>query len=507
MLALVIIIIVAVLISPWISRTIVIPVFFGILGFLLGTLTADTTLAYLPAPEVSEYSYPLPHHIPKTPGNLTLRFAMVHDVIHERFPVHGKDYYRARNQEVEKALATLNVAAKSKEAEEYFRLTDDLAVGLEFLGEHQKAVDLMRGKLEKQKALGYDGRALYSTYANLGTFLILWQLGDRVQDVPTAKKRIGESVEWTHKAIKEYPESHFGREKWQVVLEEFLMAVLDDPQLLLTYDMIGNRLDIQVNPHTAVCFEKYAWLNRPKELRPRTFIIPPIAQGAADYLDHPHADVDTEKYRKYITPVGAENGWTKSVKTEHQKPIPFDEPTLGIIGMWRMGSGANPHFALALGEIMLRVGQRYIAWTAFERAYRMKDHYWPDQRIVDGFGAHCRARQKLIEDSLPKENWQTVAAKFANELAFGQEYQKAYQAYEVKRIGEGTRTDDPNFYDAFDRSRGPIATPVGNEDKAFGKYTRQPPGNTLPGSLLFAGLFAFTAAGIMWLIRLIKVET
>jgi hypothetical protein len=56
-------------------------------------------------------------------------------------------------------------------------------------------------------------------------------------------------------------------------------------------------------------------------------------------------------------------------------------------------------------------------------------------------------------------------------------------------------------------SHGTIATPVGNEDRAFGKYTRQLRGDPLPGSLLFAGLFAFAAAGIMWLIRLFKVET
>ncbi len=503
MLVLIVLIIVAVIVSPWVSRTIVIPVFFRILGFLLGTLTSTTSLAYLPAPEVTEYAFPLPHHLPKIFGNLTLRFAMVHDVIHERFPAHGKDYYRARNREVEKALATLNVAAKGKEAEEYFRLTDDLAVGLEFLGEHQPAVDLMRAKLEKQKSLGYEGRDLYSTYANLGTFLILWQLSEGIQDVPTAKKRIAESVEWVLKAIAVYPESHFGREKWQVVLEEFLLAVLDDPQLLLTYDMIGNRLEHDVNPGIAVCFDEEPWLRNRKSLRYPN----PIAREAAEYLNRPYREFDTEEYRINIFFLGAETGWAKSVKTKHQKPVPFDEPTLGIIGMWRMGSGANPYFALALGEIMLRVGQRYIAWTAFERAYRMKKHYWPDQRIVDGFGAHCRARQKLIEDSLPNEDWPAVAVKFDKELTFGQEYQKAYQAYEANRIGERTRTDDPNFYDAFDRNHGPIATRVGNEDRAFGKYTRQLPGDPLPGSLLFAGLFAFAAAGIMWLILLFKVET
>src|SRR4029077_3325029 len=153
------------------------------------------------------------------------------------------------------------------------------------------------------------------------------------------------------------------------------------------------------------------------------------------------------------------------------------------------------------------IGQRYIAWTAFARAYRLKDHYWPDRRIQEEFGAHCRARQKLIEGSLPNEDWEAVGVKFDKELAFGQEYQQAYRAYEAQRIAEGTRTDDPHFYDAFETRHGLIATPVGNEDKAFGKYTRQPLGSTLPGSLLLAGMFAFTATGIMWLTGLGRAET
>ena len=29
--------------------------------------------------------------------------------------------------------------------------------------------------------------------------------------------------------------------------------------------------------------------------------------------------------------------------------MPFDEPVLGVIGMWTLGGGPNPHSALALG--------------------------------------------------------------------------------------------------------------------------------------------------------------
>src|SRR5262245_37155365 len=189
------------------------PLVFGIVGCCAGL---NTWVLFPLWQRVEERSYPLPHHFPKYPGNLTLRFAMVHDVIHERFPHHGPDYYRARNREVEQAVDGKRPTAKGKEADEYFRLLDDRGVGLEFLGRHQEAVGLMRDKLAQQEALGYKGRDLYSTYANLGTFLILWQLGEGVKDAAKAKDRIGESVRWVKKAIAVYPQSHFGREKWQV---------------------------------------------------------------------------------------------------------------------------------------------------------------------------------------------------------------------------------------------------------------------------------------------------
>src|SRR5271163_3554260 len=143
------------------DRYIVFPVVMGGIGFFIGYLA----IAKLREVKLVERDLPLPHHIPKYPGNLTLRFAMVHDVIHERFPHHGPDYYRARNREVQKAIADQCPVAKGKEADEYFRLIDDWAVGLEFLGQHQQAVDLMHDKLQQQAALGFEARDLYSTYA------------------------------------------------------------------------------------------------------------------------------------------------------------------------------------------------------------------------------------------------------------------------------------------------------------------------------------------------------
>src|SRR5262245_13670718 len=158
---------------------------------------------------------PLPHHVPRYPGSLTFRFAMAHDVLHERFPRHGQDYYNERNRIVEESLRKETPVDKAGTAH-YFALLDDLGVGLCLTGEHERAIALMRDKLKRQEALGYRGQELYSTYANLGTFLILWQLAEGLPGGPEAKPRIRESVAWIRKAIDVYPQSHFGREQWQV---------------------------------------------------------------------------------------------------------------------------------------------------------------------------------------------------------------------------------------------------------------------------------------------------
>src|SRR5262249_44264819 len=162
------------------------------------------------------------------------------------------------------------------------------------------AVEVMHRKLQDQQALGHVGKDLYSTYANLGTILIMWQLSEGVKDVPQAKARIKESVQWIREAIKEYPESHFGRESWQVVLDEFLLAALDKPDLLLTYDMIGNRFDrqplelwnqrnvsdnvVSIHSYRPQAFDATYWLNSRRVFGAWQ---PVPAEQAAEHLKNP----------------------------------------------------------------------------------------------------------------------------------------------------------------------------------------------------------------------------
>jgi hypothetical protein len=43
------------------------------------------------------------------------------------------------------------------------------------------------------------------------------------------------------------------------------------------------------------------------------------------------------------------------------------------------------------------VGQRHIAWAAFERAHRLADRYWPDPRLQTFLREHCRKRQAELQ--------------------------------------------------------------------------------------------------------------
>ncbi|HEY7159450.1 MAG TPA: hypothetical protein VH575_36225 [Gemmataceae bacterium] len=454
------------------------------LGAILG-LIVNGWMPHAARPTPSPNVYPLPHLVPKYPGGVALRLAMVQDVLHERFPKHSQAYYTQRNREVRDELAKLEKTPwDARPAERYFALFDDLGSGLDHLGDDDEAVRVLREKLRQQQERGWKGRDLYTTYANLGTFLIHGNFKQAMQDDAEAKARLREGLQFIHCSIEVNPEAHFGREIWQAVAVEYLLGTLPNPELLLQYDMVGDRLGADIDPQPRRCYqENWTRLGDGRQAKILLSETEPINPGFRPYL------------RQNITTVGAEEGWCEAVCTSHFEPVPFDEPVLGIIGMWRLGGGANPHFALALGEIMLRVGQRYLAWCAYERAAGMEERFWPDPNIRRKFVAHCRARQELIEKQLPEHERAELRPRFQAELAFGQRYQQAYQDYEARRIADGVALEDPHFYDTFHAEHEPIASPVGQSDKFFAVSSHfELPRVPFGSMLFFAGLCAFLTA-------------
>ena len=122
------------------------------------------------------------------------RFPGVEDVMFGNFPRHSKEFHEWRKKRSEEILAAdpSNLAAY-----------DDLAVSQHKLGDHTGALATMKRKDAIKPGL-------YETLSNTGTFLIY------AGDLPGALRQIDQALEVN-------PNAHFGREKYQKWLIEWLM--------------------------------------------------------------------------------------------------------------------------------------------------------------------------------------------------------------------------------------------------------------------------------------------
>src|SRR4051812_45683094 len=213
--------------------------FAAALAFVPGCIGSAVVLTGVQLPATVEY-VPLPHHVPKSPNAASFRFAMAHDVIHERFPKHGPAFYRERER-----LARIRLSRIAADSADAFGLYDDIGAGLDRLGKAADAVPLLRRKLELQQQRGLTGRDLYTTYANLGTFLVHANMPKAIAGDPQARAAVGEGLDLVRDSVMVNRDAHFGRETWQVVLGEFLLAATDDPAILTRFDFIGNRIDLE----------------------------------------------------------------------------------------------------------------------------------------------------------------------------------------------------------------------------------------------------------------------
>lgn len=404
----------------------------------------------------------LPHHVAPAPDAASFRFAMVHDVIHERYPRHGPAFYQERER-----LAREKMAVLHPDSEAAFAFMDDIAVGLDRRGRTDEAVALMRDKLKRQQAFNLPAKDLYSTYANLGEFLVHANLMPMLGGDAAARERFREGRGYLRKALDANPKAHFGREEWQLVAVDFLLGAGSRPESLRESDLIGNQLNIEINvPRerrgTAPFEDTEAVFGRPYLFDFGEVLYSGRQEHTYEvWLKDPERRADV---RKFIYPVGGETPMGGKKENARGRRAPFDEPALWLVGEWRQGSGPSPHLALCIGEIMLRVGQRFLAWNCYERAARLADHFSPKEDSRRALRDHCRGRQAAIEKSLPKDEVAELRPKFEAEVAFGESYQRDYQAYTEEKIKAGANLNDEHFFDEFHASRPPIASKVGPEE-------------------------------------------
>jgi hypothetical protein len=196
--------------------------------------------------------------------------------------------------------------------------------------------------------------------------------------------------------------------------------------------------------------------------------------------------------------VGVEGSWNEDAYTSLNEPPPFDEPALGIIGMWRLGGGANPHFALALAGLMERVDQPLLAWTCYARAAELAERFWPDPAIQAGLLEHCHYRQLNLAARIGRP-MESLRADFVARLAGGKARMQAYEEEEARRIAGGSFKESL----PFDMEQATRAN--GERSHAFQDSINVPleelsplaPArlvSLLPHGILGAGVFVFLAS-------------
>lgn len=123
------------------------------------------------------------------------RFPSVLEVITGKFLRHSDEYYRWRVQDRQARLGRGEGGAE---------LLDDLAVAHSKLGDDGRAIALMEELLEQDPVR-------YETLANLGTFHV--HAGD-----------LEEGAGFIAQALEVNPDAHFGRERYQLLVVEYLMG-------------------------------------------------------------------------------------------------------------------------------------------------------------------------------------------------------------------------------------------------------------------------------------------
>ncbi|QEG41937.1 tetratricopeptide repeat protein [Roseimaritima ulvae] len=141
----------------------------------------------------------------KFPGTL--------EVITGNFPRHSPAFYQWRLDD------RLNKLANDPDND---RWLDDVAVSYEKLGRHSEAIEVAESQLQRNPDR-------YETLANLATFLIhdgQWEAGLRYID----------------RALEVNPDAHFGRERYQRLLVQYLLQNFPDGQV--EYPLAaGDRID------------------------------------------------------------------------------------------------------------------------------------------------------------------------------------------------------------------------------------------------------------------------
>jgi tetratricopeptide (TPR) repeat protein len=225
----------------------------------------------------------------------------------------------------------------------------------------------------------------YTTASNLATFYML--CGNSEDAIPLLKT-----------ALAINPNAHFGREKYQLKLAEFLVAAKNEPEYPLK-DFLGNEPFWQ--------FEKEIESNRP--FVNSRFNAPPQSS------DEQQAAMNA------------------------------------IAGMIRFGTDQSPDLFFALGNLLLLRGDRHLAYRAYERAVDLKHPRAKEIRDV---------LQRDVLGTISEDQPHITRDLIESERAGGEQWAKDYMDFADNLIRAGKDPDLEANYAEFYRKMGPSTQPM-----------------------------------------------
>lgn len=286
----------------------------------------------------------------------------VSEIITGRWERHSPEFYRHRIEAMKKLLAE-----KPDDAAAW----DNLAVAQEKVGDIDAAIATI---LDKDKR--FPGQ--YTTEANLGTFYL------HKGDFPNGITHI-------RRALAINPDAHFGREKYQLQVAEFLQ-----------------------NPPAA-----------DEDGAVGSFVVPMLEMkfGTTGPTTTSVAD------RMRIARMGRPSAASRAE---------IDSAVQGVIGMIRFGTGTSPHLYYALGDLLAARGDANLAYRAYLRAIEFNP---PNAREVQAAADQAKGYVYYSGD---------LDATYAAERKAADAWVAAYQDYERKLLADGRDAEDEkNFADFY----------------------------------------------------------
>lgn len=296
-------------------------------------------------------------------------FPEVLELITGGFLRHSPEFYEWR---IEDRLQ------KIEKKHDQLDLYDDLAVAYEKTGQTAKAIDVMQ-QIESRDPDRYE------TLANLGTFYI-------------HNGELERGVEYIDKALEVNPDAHFGRERYQKYVVEYVMSKEIDGVTTLPLDAEEDR---------------YRDGSR---------------VGFADYL----------LGRLNLPPVDVEFPG-KDPKSRRKHDAEVKKAIKGVLGMMRFGNHDSPILLECLGDLMAYGeewdSKRHLATRAYLKASYGVDDFETQE-------SYRRMSNEIASAVFsPRDHdpvmLETLEQRFQEELEFADEWVSAVFENERKWIAEG----------------------------------------------------------------------